>query len=100
MEHPLSSKKRHDEQRVPENELMRQCEDEAVDLFIHRFNEEGKYADLEERFIEAVRKSPSLFTIDYGISFSIEAEWPKALEALLTIDLTAYKCWHGNRPLV
>ena len=83
---------------VPRRILMQAFEIEAVCIFRkHRRNKQKdtfvneKDAILEEKFISAVKSSPSKSTIEYGIVVAVEAGWHKALEELLAVDLSTYK---------
>ena len=48
-------------------------------------------AGFEEKFVTAVKKSPSKYSVECAIIAAIDAGWYNALDELLSIDLATYK---------
>jgi hypothetical protein len=70
--------------------LMRKAESEAFSYFKRYYDSKNVDPKLEERFLTAIKESPSAITVDLGILFAVEAGWYKALEDLLSIDVSVY----------
>ena len=71
--------------------LMQKYENKAINSFKEHLDGKENNPDLEKDFLKAVKKSPSSFTIDLGITLAVEAGWHNALEELVTVDLSTYK---------
>ena len=83
--------KRPRTQKTLDKDLIRESENEAFLCFKNRRDGKRTAPGLEEKFIKAIKKSPSVHTIDLGILFAVEAGWHKALEELLSVDLSTYE---------
>src|ERR1700722_10520710 len=87
MSSPAPRKRSRAISKTAKKELVRECEKEAIDIF-ERKRHDGREGDsvLEAEFIKAIKKCPSIRTLDLGIMLAIEAEWLKALEAFIVVD--------------
>ena len=80
-----------DLKRVSKKDLVQNCESKAVHSFRNRFDGKKHNPNREQKFIEYAKKSPSVRTVDFAIILAVEAGWHKALEELLSVDLSTYK---------
>ena len=78
-------------QKITKMALMQKYENKAIHSFKGYLDGKENNPDLEEDFLKAVKKSPSAHTVDLGITLAVEAGWHKALEELVTVDLSTYK---------
>ena len=87
---PLPSRKR-EVPKTTKMALMQKYENKAIHSFKGHLDGKENNPDLEEDFLKAIKKSPSAPTVDLGITLAVEAGWHKALEELVTVDLSTYK---------
>ena len=75
--------------RLSKMDKVQECEIVAVNSFKYR-NDKKKCPNPEETFITAVKESPSVYTVDLGITLAVEAGWNKVLNELFAVDLSTY----------
>ena len=78
--------------KVTKRELVERYEGKALKI-LQGYLDRGRQskANDEKNFAERVKKSPSTFTLDFGIMIAIEVGWYDVLENLLSVDLSTYK---------
>ena len=88
---------KHGATKVSKMSLMKKYEQEAINSFEeNRIGEQRNSRENENVFIAALRKSPSVHTLDLAVTLAVEAGWHKALEELLVINPTTYKPIKGD----
>ena len=88
--HPPQTKKRRAPKDTKED-LVGKYENEAVRIFRSYLDGKERDPSSEVKFIAAVKKSPSVRTVDFGIMLAIEVGWHAALKELFAVDLSSYK---------
>ena len=78
--------------KVTKRELVWRYESKALNI-LQGYLDRGRQSNPndEKDFAKMVKKSPSIFTLDFGIMIAIEVRWHAALEDLLSVDLSKYK---------
>ena len=76
--------------RLSKRDLVKEHESKAVDFFMNRDESKESATNYEEGFVEAVKKSPSIDSINFGVALAVEAGWHKALSELLSVDKSKY----------